>query len=89
MPTSFSAIILQIAFFICVTFYLFLFYACEGLPGCVSEHHVSHAMSKEDRVDVRSRGTGVPNGCELLHGCWEKPSSVQDQTVLITGEMSL
>jgi hypothetical protein len=58
------------------------------VPTCMQVHHICawHPWRPED---IRSPGTGVTDGCELLCGCWElKLGPLEEQAVLLTGELS-
>ena len=47
-------------------------------------------VPKEAREGTNFPGTGVMDGCEPPHGCWElNPGDQQEQPVLLTVEPSL
>jgi hypothetical protein len=46
-------------------------------------------MSREAEEDIRSPGTGITDGSELLWGCWELNTSPLEEPMLLTREPSL
>ena len=73
-----------------MNFYLFLFYAFYGLPGCISEHHVYHTVPVEDQekqLDPLGLESQMVGSCHMVAG--NKPGPLQELRVLLTAEVAL
>jgi hypothetical protein len=60
------------------------------LSACLCTTRAPGAYGGKKGVGSCDSKTGVPDGCEPPHGCWEgNPGSLLEQSVLLTTEPSL